>query len=311
MDELNLNQWRGRRVLITGGTGFVGRHVVGRGQRAGVELHVVARTPVRDAPWHQHQIDLRDRRRVSELVASIKPEAIIHLAAAGVIADGTHLSHLIEVNAGGLASLLSAAADAALTPQVVVAGSGFEYAEQDRPVTEDDPVAPASAYGVSKACAALVAAHFADRLAITLLRLFSVYGEGEREPRLIPSIISSARRDASVNLTGCEQIRDFTSVGDVAEGFWRVLASAHAPGELRVLNIGTGRPMPLRALVEALAFLLRERGLSPRPVFGAIPYRPGEPMTYVASVERLEATLNWRPTTAVETGLRRAVEAAL
>lgn len=307
----SLNDWKGRRVLVTGGTGFVGQHVLLQGLRMGVEVHNISLRNAAPQGVQQHHADLVDRERIFRILKEVQPSGIIHLAAAGVIYGANDLLHMFHVNVLGMDNLLAAVANAKVKPAVVVAGSGYEYAPQDRPIGEDDPVAPVSAYGVAKAAAALCANFYAARMPISLLRFFNIYGPGEREPRLVPYAVSCARTAKPLELTKGEQVRDYVYVEDAAESFWRVLSRPPQDQKLRVLNIGSGSPLSLKQFVMKLAGILRKKGLEPQIMFGARPYRTDEPMVYAADVARLQRTLKWLPSTDIETGLVRAVESML
>jgi nucleoside-diphosphate-sugar epimerase len=305
------SRWRGRRVLVTGGTGFLGRHVAALGSRLGAETHSLSTgIPAHGSGVH-HAVDLEDPEGLEALVDDVRPEAILHLAARGVVAGADSPARLLAVNAGGLANLLEAVLARDARPRVVVAGTGYEYAPQDRPLRETDPLGPFTPYGVSKAAAALVAGHYAATLPVMLLRLFNLYGEGEPSPRLAPSIIAAARKGEPVELTRGQQVRDMTYVGDAAEAFWRALSVPFDPPGLRVLNVGTGRAVTVNEFVALLAGHLTRRGLEPVLLPGARPYRPSEPMTYLPDTERLRATLGWSPPTSLEQGLTWMLQAAL
>jgi nucleoside-diphosphate-sugar epimerase len=194
---------------------------------------------------------------------------------------------------------------------VALAGSGFEYAPQERPISEQDPVEPFSAYGVSKAAAGLCARFYAAQMPITLLRLFSVYGTGEKEPRLVPYIISSAKKAEQVELTNCEQVRDYLYVEEAAESFWRALSQPPSGQCLRTLNVGSGSAITLRHLVNKLVDILTEKGLRPHILFGAKPYRPDEPMTYAPNIICLKRTLGWSPSKPLSEGLSKTVESMI
>lgn len=285
------------RVLITGATGFLGRHVVARGQKRGIELHTLG-------------CDIANAAHVRNAVSGVRPEGIIHLAAAGVAYDETDTASLLRTNALGLAHLLEAAAELPAPPPVVCAGSGFEYASLDRARRESDPVAPNTPYGASKAAGTAVASVFAARLPMTVLRLFSFYGPGEPAERLAPYLIAKARAGEPADLTAGKQLRDYAEVGDVAEAFWRALDQPPTNGKLRLLNVATGKSVTLRDFCEILATILREAGCAPDLRFGARPYRPDEMMNYTADISLLESTLGWMPATSLEIGLRRMVDSS-
>lgn len=305
-----LNDWCGRRVLITGGTGFLGRHVAAQGLASGVEVHVLASqsTDAEVSIGYHHVVDLRERERVAVALREIQPAGIIHLAAAGVRQGPCSLADMLAVNVVGLEELLAAAEVLNHRPRIVITGSGYEYAAQDRPLHESDPIIPINAYGVSKAAAYLVAQHHAQRLPIVWGRLFNLYGAGELEPRLVPSIIKHARSGEPVDLTSGAQVCDYTYIADAAEGIWRLLAHPHEPGTLLTLNLASGRATTLRRFVEELADLLAAKGIPPRLNFGARPYRTGEPMTYLADVTALRRTLGWTPPTTTAQGLALTLE---
>ncbi len=164
---------------------------------------------------------------------------------------------------------------------------------------------------MSKAAATLVAQFYSARLSITILRLFSIYGPGEQEPRLVPYVISRARQGRPIEITAGEQIRDYVYVGDAAEAFWRALVTGHSPGQLRILNVASGCAIKLRAFVETLSEVLRNRGLKPDLRFGAKPYRSDELMHYTANVDLLRETLRWVPSTPLSIGLSKMTEKCL
>ena len=298
--------FRKRRVLITGATGFIGPHVLAAGLALGADIHALPAgggiPGVKSWP-----VRVEDRRAICEVVSSVRPEAVLHLAAAGVTYSSSLMGELLTVNVAGLDGLLAALSEVGACP-VVVAGTGFEYAPQERAIAETDEIGPVSAYGVSKAAATLTAQWYAGRMPITLLRIFSVFGTGEREPRLLPYIVGRTKQGVSTDLTPGEQVRDYVYTADVAECFWRILASPPASGKLRVLNVGSGRNLTLREFVELVANELSERGLTPSLAFGARPYRSDEVMFYVPRVERLRDFLGWLPRCDIKVNIGRTID---
>ena len=303
MDKLT--SLSGRKVLVTGGSGFIGRRVLEFGAAHGIGLVALGRTDPQMPGVAHRAVDLTDRERLLDAVREIAPAGVIHLAAIGV-RGSCPLPELLRVNAVGTASLLEAVGATTAAP-VVVAGSGYEYGMSNTPLAENAPIAPATPYGISKAAAAVSAGWYARRMPVSLLRLFNVYGSGEQPSRLLPTIVRAARDEETVPLTDCAQIRDFVHVDDVAAVFWQALANRPQPGALRVMNVGSGAPQPLRHFVDAVVEGLRARGIEPRLDFGARPYRDGEPMVYAADTRRLRAVLGWEPTISLRQGVGEAV----
>jgi nucleoside-diphosphate-sugar epimerase len=298
----------GQRVLISGASGFLGRHVLAKGLGFGAELHGLSRTERPRGSVRWWQADLLDRRAIKDVVCQVNPDGVLHLAAAGVAHGGASSVDVLRTNIEGLATLLDAAREVRAVQQVVVAGSGFEYASQNRALREDDHISPTSVYGVSKAAATQLARILAQHVSITVLRLFSLYGPGEQQPRIVPYVIARARQGLPVVLTAGDQVRDYAYVGDVAEGFWRTLAVAPAAPCLRVWNLASGRQTTLRSFIELLGQLLEERGVRPDLRFGARPYRSDEPMIYAAEIGQMRKQLGWSPTTSLRDGLAQTLD---
>lgn len=298
------------RVLVTGGNGFLGKHVVALGRHYGAETHVLTSNNDKsnEADWCCG--DLRDASRINRIIRDLKPEAIIHLAAGGVAYGTGSLEELLAINGGGLGNVLEAASKLKNAPSVVVAGSGFEYAPQERPLDESDSTWPTTAYGISKVAATLVANMYARRLPMSVLRLFSLYGPGEREPRLVPYVIQQAVRGLAVELTSGEQKRDYMFVVDAAEAFWKALLQPPVDGGLRIMNIASGHVTTLRKLIETLAEILRRNGLDPDLRFGAKPYRGDEMMEYTANTNLMRNILPSIPNTTLEAGLEATVKSS-
>lgn len=301
-----LSAWRGRRVLITGGTGMLGRHLCQLGVSAGVEMHNLSRTDAQIRAVHHHSADLRDSESIKRIVSEIQPDGVIHAAAGGVAYGSGSFADLMSVNTVGLHNLLSALPET--IQAVVIAGSGFEYAPSNHPLHESDPLRPMSPYGISKAAAWMLANTFARRLPIRWLRLFSLYGVGEKSPRLAPYIIDEARHGRPVELTAGEQIRDYLVTNDAAEAFYRTLALDIPPGEMLTLNIGSGESITLRGFIELLAEVLRSRGIAADLRFGAKPYRPDDPMIYLPNIDAMISTLGWKPAVSYRDGLTHMVD---
>ena len=279
----------GQRVLLTGASGFLGWQVARQGLVAGVEVHCLGRSPGPEGSYH-HAADLNDRQGVAEAVSAIVPQAVIHCAAPGVAYGSAGLADMLAVAALGSEALLDACARLPEPPRIVLVGSGFEYSPAGHAVSEDWPIVPAgSQYGAAKAAAACVAGAFSDRLAMTLLRPFHIYGAGEAPRRIGPFIIAEALATRPVELTKCEQRRDFLHVDDCAAMLWAALAAAEPGPGLTVNNLGSGQPIALHSFVEALVEELAGRGVTADCRIGALPYRAAEPMVSLPDMARWNA----------------------
>ena len=174
----------GRKVLVTGGTGTLGGAFVVRAREAGAQV---------SAPTRAEGFDLRDRAKVEAELRTFQPEMVFHFAAAGV-SQAMSEAELSAINVGGLGNLLTAAASLTRPPKCLLLGSCSEYAISDAPLTESSRLNPRNAYALSKVAGAELAREFADRLPLLWLRMFNVYGGGERLPRLLPYLLQCARQ---------------------------------------------------------------------------------------------------------------------
>jgi nucleoside-diphosphate-sugar epimerase len=279
----------GLRVLLTGGSGFLGWQVARQGLAAGVEVHCLGRSPGPDGTFH-HGADLTDRACVAATIAGIAPYAVIHCAAPGVAYGAVTLADMLGVAALGTEALLDACARLPTPPKVVLVGSGFEYSPAAHVVDEDWPIVPAgSQYGAAKAASACVAGAFADRLPLALLRPFHIYGAGEAERRLGPFIIAQALNGQPVELTACEQQRDFLHVDDCAAMLWAALVDLDPAPGLDIKNLGSGQPIALREFVEVLIAELAAHGITADCRIGALAYREAEPMVSLPNLSRWQA----------------------
>ena len=304
-------QFAGRRVLLTGASGFLGGHLARQAIGAKVELHELGRR-AGAAGARFHHADLTDAAAVAQVVTKVQPQAVIHCAAPGVRYGAMDFAAMLAVAVSGTQALYAACAALAEPPVIVHVGSGFEYAASAVPVSEDAPIVPsASLYGAAKAASAAVAGGYAARLRITLLRPFHIYGTGEGAGRLGPMLIAKVHAEERVALTAGGQQRDFLHVDDCAGCIWAALAKAGETPGLTVLNCGSGTAITLRHFIELLGEELRRAGLAPDLALGELAYRAHEPMVSLPDLTRLRATLAWQPRVSLEQGIADLVQMEL
>ena len=311
----------GTPVLVVGAGGFIGRHLTAllaeRGARvtAGVRCGGARLASRRFRPPHAvAEFDGAVAGSLGRLIGEVRPAFVVNLLAYGVHADQRDLQLAQRINVECVGELVDALADArdagALPPwpaaRLVHAGTVAEYGEASGDLVESTPTQPTTLYGRTKLAGTLLLLARARERALrsAVARLFMVYGGGERPPRLLPSLLAAAEREGPIDLTAGKQRRDFTWVGDVAEGLVR-LAAAQGVGEGEVVHLATGRLTAVRDFVLAAAQELRiETG---RLRFGALPSDGAEQRLASVSVERLRQLTNWIPDTSPTDGVRRTL----
>jgi len=299
------------RVLVTGGAGFLGSHVVQALLAAGHaptvldDLSTGRRANVPDdVPLVV--CDVRDPVAVRAAFQRARPSVVVHLAAQADVRRATAEPALdAEVNVVGGIHVLSAAAEAGAA-RIVYASSAAVYGDPERlPLDEDHPIRPLSAYGVSKHAFEhyLLSAARAGGPAAAILRFANLYGprqDPHGEAGVVAIFAGAMLRGAPCRIFGDgDQTRDFVYAADAAAAIVRSLDGA-ADG--RVLNIGSGEETSVRALFQALA---AATGYHHAPSFA--PARPGEIRRMAFAAARAASALGWRPVVGLADGLERTV----
>lgn len=300
------------RILITGGAGYIGSVAVEQAQSAGHEVAVLdnlwrghRRAVPADVPFFES--DLRDKQAVTETVSEVKPDAIMHFAAATLVPESMDDPLLyFEVNTVGSHNLISAAI-AADVPNFVFSSTAATYGDIDRDViTEDAPTNPINPYGRSKLMVEQMLEWHGRRygLHVAIFRYFNVAGATERrgedhspETHLIPVALQVAQGkrplltvfgdDYDTRDGSC--IRDFVHVADLGDA--HVLAVDWlSSNQWGVFNLGTTHGTSVQEVIRAV------EGVTDQSLPVAIgPRRDGDPPRLIASADRARSVLGWNP----------------
>lgn len=281
------------RVLITGITGFTGRHLADVLQEAGYEVHGTIRSD--EIPDDRHHIaELADTEGLRDLISELSPRHVVHLAAVSFVAH-SNVEEIYRTNIAGTSNLLRALADsgarAAGLKTVLLASSANVYGNTEAdPITEDEPPHPANDYAVSKAAMEQMAALWFDKLPLTIVRPFNYTGAGQSNQFLIPKIVDAfARRAPSLELGNIDVERDFSDVRDVVQAY-RFLLEASPRG---TFNVCSERVCSLR---EVLALTAEISGHSTDIRINPAFVRANEVRKLRGSAQRLKAVIpRWAP----------------
>jgi UDP-glucose 4-epimerase len=281
------------KALVTGGAGFIGRHLVTALKAGGHDVTMLDN--LHDANYKGQLPDdvrfvLMDIRDGSALLPSFRGvDVVYHLAAQsnvmGAVAD---IDYSFTTNVNGTYNVLTAAQKSGVR-RVVFTSSREVYGDTELlPVSEDHVLNPKNPYGASKVAGEVYCRtfHATFGLDVSVLRLSNVYGPGDRG-RVIPLWIEHARRDQELELHGGRQILDFVPIRLVVEALQR---AATIPLEMQPVNIASGVGTSLHDLATRIAQLpgsrVRVRVLPPRPV---------ETTKFIANVSRMKQLLQLHP----------------
>jgi GDP-4-dehydro-6-deoxy-D-mannose reductase len=303
-----LESLSGRRVLVTGVSGFVGDHLARTLTRRGADVWGAGAEPdsVPSActegtvNGYRAGLDVSDARQVLDLVAWSEPGAIVHLA--GQSSAGKSFEDPVgtfRANVVGTWNLLEAVRSAAPKARVLLIGSGESYGPQPEGsrVSEDAPFQPVSPYAFSKAAADAMAELYGAThgLDIVRTRSFGHTGPGQSPRFVIPSFaqqIAAIERGASepvLRVGNLEVTRDLSDVRDIAEAYATLLERGRSGG---AYNVGSGRGTRLADAVRALAELAH---VAVRIEVDPSRVRPADVSYLVGDIGRISEETGWQP----------------
>lgn len=236
----------GKRVLVTGASGFTGRYVIDQLKAEGCEVVDLSQS----SACTGLAVNLLDRDALREALQRLQPQRVVHLAAISFVAHGD-AEEIYRVNVVGTRNLLEALADLPLPPvHVLLASSANVYGNVGGTLIETAPLSPQNDYAVSKMAMEAMASLWFDRLPITVVRPFNYTGVGQSERFLIPKIVSHFQRRAQViELGNLDVSRDFYDVRQVARVYARLLA---LPATGQVYNVCSGVEWSLERVIDTL-----------------------------------------------------------
>jgi GDP-4-dehydro-6-deoxy-D-mannose reductase len=285
------------RALVTGGDGFVGRHLTEHLRSAGDQVTAIDR-------HGPHGVDIMDPRAVVSAFAEARPEVVYHLAGwSDVASSWQDPLGALRLNAEGTLHVLEACRAAGVRRVLSVASADVYgmVGEADLPLTEDSPIRPTSPYGASKAAADALSlqAFLGHGLGVVRVRPFNHLGPGQAEHFVAPALaarIARAERDGTTDIPvgNLTPRRDVTDVRDVVRAY-RLLVEQGEPGD--VYNVCSGRAIAIQELADRLVALsTADVVLRPDPAL----QRPVDLPVLLGSAAKLERATGWTPSIPIE-----------
>lgn len=289
-----------KKVLITGGTGFIGKNVVAELIKRGYEVHSLVFPPF--APEQkglvQYEMNLMDSNAVDKFLSEHHFENLIHLA--WYVGKGCHIADQnIDWTISTLNLLTSFQKYGGKT--FVGAGTISEYEYKFGYLLEDEtPTSPETLYGESKNSVYKIAKTFCKQhdMKFKWPRIFNLYGPNEKPQRLMPSVINSCLKGEDVKVSDCLKFQDYLHVEDTARGIVEVFESDIQGA----VNICSGKPVQLRYIVNKIAELTNFKG---NILWGAIPAAFGDEVV-VGNNDKLKS-IGWSPKYTLDEGLQQTI----
>ena len=311
-----------KNLLITGGAGFIGSHLVDRLLASDVERVTVVddfndfynpsikrdniREHLTNPRYRIHELDIRDRAALEKVFAGGNFDCVVHLAArAGVRPSLSEPQLYTETNINGTVNLLELARQHNIKQFVFGSSSSVYGINAKVPFSEDDPIRqPISPYAATKGAGELLCHTYSHLYGMrcVCLRFFTVYGPRQRPDLAIHKFAKLISQHKPIPVFGDGTTRrDYTYVDDIIDG---VIAAIHyEQSNYEVINLGESRTVELRELIALL-----EKELDAHAIIERQPPQPGDVPQTFADVSKARALLNYQPKTQIEEGLHRFVE---
>jgi nucleoside-diphosphate-sugar epimerase len=299
-----------KRVLVTGASGFVGRHVCRALHGAGAKVIGWVRSTdgMHDFPFEHRYVDLTERDDVRDGVVESRVQYVIHLAAETYRGIETHKYRAsYETNLLGTLNLIEGCDRLQTLKRFIFIGTCEEYGNQPGPFDESCVEAPVTAYGLSKLSATQLLRSLAmvRDFPVWILRPSVVYGPGQDRSMFLPALVGALLDGRRFAMTSGAQTRDYLYVDDLVSAIVGTFTAPRAGAY--VLNISSAAPLRIEELARLAADIIGHDAQSLID-FGALEYRVGEAMHYSARNLLAQAVLNWKPRVSIEEGVRRTVE---
>lgn len=306
-----MGYFKNKKVLVTGGSGFIASHLCRRLVMEGAKVFVLTKynsviDNVRLADiWHRItpvEADLRNSDSLKQ-IRFFEPRIIYHFAAYNHVGDSfTNVSEAIDVNSKGTVNLLDAYDD---YDKFVYISSSEVYGFQRKvPFSEASPPFPISPYSVGKYSGELYARmkwHVYKR-PIVVIRPFNAFGPYQSPRAIIAELIIKCLKGEDLITTEGDQTREFNYVENLVDGF--ILSAVKQEAEGEVINLGSGREVRIKQLVKMIHDL---SGSKSRLRIGALPYRPTEIWRMVSENKKAKRILGWSPKVGLEEGLSKTI----
>jgi nucleoside-diphosphate-sugar epimerase len=292
-----------KKILVTGASGFIGRHTLVPLLQAGYEVHAVSfkKKKENETSIKWHQTDLKNSTQTQNLIGKIQPTHLLHFAWCAEPAKfwtDPENTQWIEASFNLIKNFHAQGGK-----RVVISGSCAEY-EWNKSIYSEKATSekPATLYGKCKQELQIKVEAFCREVDLSLCwgRIFFVYGPYEHPARLVSSIILSLLKNETAECSHGNQKRDLLFVEDVASGFVSILENEITG----IVNIGSGECVALKDVIKTIGDKIGRKNLIR---MGTLPSYANEPPILMADTKRLTEEVRWAPKFDINTGLDRTI----
>ncbi|MCI1477128.1 MAG: NAD(P)-dependent oxidoreductase [Clostridium beijerinckii] len=301
-----------KKVLVTGGTGFIGSNLVKRLLNDNVEVYVLIRP--NSTSGMRRLESLSGIKFIQSTPKELKSNKLLpkfdvcfNLAAYGVKYEEQNMDEMINGNVNFLIDIIDFVCENK-TNLLIHTGSCFEYGvNEGEKLTEESRLEPQSIYASTKLSGTIIGTTYAKLKNVNMItvRPFGVYGPGEAEYRLLPQLIEAAIKKKELRMTPGEQVRDYLYIDDLVDAYLKLSNS----GKIKpydIYNICSAQPILIKEFVEVFCSVYKCR----KDIFklGEIPYRENEVMHFIGDNSKIKEQTYWEPRISLEEGIKLSID---
>ncbi len=286
-------------VLVTGATGFIGRHLTKRLLKEGAYVSVVSKNKTDFKGADVFCADILDKDALNAVVCKVKPKLVFHLAAIIRAKTPEEERKMLETNVRGTKNILLLSGKAKVARFINLSTSDV-YGTSHTPCIESQSLKPRSVYGTSKMLAEELCMHYSKELSLPVLtiRPFLVYGPGQSNEMLIPYVVRSALEGKDISLVSATSMRDPIFVGDFVE---YLICAAKNQNMPEITNAGSGKAYTVLQIAEEVLRLCASKSK-------LIVSKGKEPTSLVADTKKQKEVFGFLPKTTLENGLAKTID---
>lgn len=299
-----LKSFKGKKVLITGISGFVGSHLAKRMQNLGADVYGISKSKEDNKIL---KADILEKTAVDNYMKKSGIQIVFHLAGESLVESGQDDPYkTFKLNIDGTLNILELARKHRLQ-KVIIASTAHVYGRNRLPYYEGYTPRPTRPYETSKACTDLMAQAYANsfNLPVLIPRFVNIYGPGDLHfERLIPKTIKAVLKNLRPSMWGGEVVRDYLYIDDAINGYLKIAAiDIDKAGYNRVFNFGTGCRTPVRELINKI-ILIANKNLTIKKI---TELRNEEIKSQYVSSNKAVKILGWRAETELDDGLEKTI----
>lgn len=301
------------KVIIAGGAGFIGSHLVKRLLEKKYDVGLIKREKTNIDKIKEYlkdltvfNADIKDSEAVLPIFSEFKPNIVVNLAMFYTVEHKPEdINQMIDTNIKGTLNLLEASKQGKIK-LFINTSTSFVYKEKKDKLKEEDELNPLNLYALTKINSEQLCSFYSEKykLNAVTLRIFPPYGPGDNPRRLIPFVIKSLDNDEELKLTSGLQKWDYTYVEDIADAYMKVIAHELYNGH-KIINVGASNPVSIREIVGDIKSIMKK---NTNIEWGAIPHRENEVWYCCADINKAKIYFGWEPKTDIKQGLEKTVK---